>query len=151
MSKPTFGFHCWIHLQINQEVAVLQNKAGISLQNELRDIKKRNSGCALVGCRAIAGPRREFNGSSCGPVRSKKFTKKLKSPSILYMKSFINWPDLGKKIQRIFHSIWSGFNFLGKSFVSKSTFRLILKKSSQQGVFECFSSEPQNHLKFTNP
>ena len=70
-------------------------------------------------------------------------TKKLKSPSSLHEKSFINWSDLEKKNTREFplNLIW--FYFTGKSFVFFSTFSSILKKSNLEGVFEFFYSDPQ--------
>ena len=73
----------------------------------------------------------------------KKFTKKLKSPSNLHEKSFINWSDLEKKNTREFplNLIW--FYFTGKSFVFFSTFSMISKKSNLEGVFEFFYSDPQ--------
>ena len=75
------------------------------------------------------------------------------------LKFCINWSDLEKNYKRIpfkfdlgsfYREILCVFlqknslkNFTGKSFYFFSTFRLILKKSYQEGVFEFFNPDPQ--------
>ena len=75
------------------------------------------------------------------------------------LKSCINWSDSKKNYKRIpfkfdlgsfYREILCVFlqknslkNFTGKSFYFFSTFRLILKKSYQEGVFEFFNPDPQ--------
>ena len=82
------------------------------------------------------------------------------------LKFCINWSDLEKNYKRIpfkfdlgsfYREILCVFlqknslkNFTGKSFYFFSTFRLIFKKSYQEGVFDFFIRTP-NLSKFSNP
>ena len=63
----------------------------------------------------------------------------------IWMKNPLKF-DLGsfyREILLIFFQKNSLLNFTGKSFYFFSTFRLILKKSYQEGVFDFFYPDPQ--------
>ena len=80
----------------------------------------------------------------------KKFTKKLKSPSNLNEKSFINWSDLEKKYKRIPFKFDLGSYLQGNPF---TILRLLdwFQKNPTKRVFLIFFIRTPNLSKFLNP